>query len=57
MITKINNLQRQRKRNNHISKFKSHEFNVINKNDEFILELSKYGFVLLKQNSLIMLLK
>ena len=25
---------------------------MINKNDEFILELSKYGFVLLKQNSL-----
>ena len=51
---KINNLlnDKESEINPYYQKFKSHEFNVINKNDEFILELSKYGFVLLKQNSL-----
>ena len=51
---KINNLlnYKESEINPYYQKFKSHEFNVINKNDEFILELSKYGFVLLKQNSL-----
>ena len=51
---KINNLlnNKESEINPYYQKFKSHEFNVINKNDEFILELSKYGFVLLKQNSL-----
>ena len=38
--------------NPYYQRFKSHEFDVKSQNDKFILELSKYGFVLLKQNSL-----
>ena len=38
--------------NPYYQRFKSHEFDVKSENDKFILELSKYGFVLLKQNSL-----
>ena len=38
--------------NTYYQRFKSHEFNVKLESNLFILELSKYGFVLLKQNSL-----
>ena len=51
---KVNNILNDKESsiNPYYERFKSHEFDVKNENDKFKLNLSKYGFVLLKQNSL-----
>tara|TARA_X000001036_G_scaffold17314_1_gene14517 strand:- start:373 stop:1923 length:1551 start_codon:yes stop_codon:yes gene_type:complete len=51
---KVNNILNDKESsiNPYYERFKSHEFDVKNENDKFNLNLSKYGFVLLKQNSL-----